>query len=110
MSICLSIYDKNNAIRTIYTKAKINNSQQNSKSRLCEERDQTVKHIASECHKQAQKDYKTKHDWVGKVIDWESCKRLKFDNTTKGYMHNPQSVLENETHKIHRDFDWFGLV
>ena len=27
----------------------------------------------------AQKEYKTKHYWVGIVIHWELCKGLKFD-------------------------------
>ena len=41
-----------------------------------------------------------RHDWVGKVIHCELCKKLKFDYTTKWYMHKPESVLENEMHKI----------
>ena len=35
--------------------------------------------------------------WVGKGIHWELCKRLKFDHTTKWFMHQPESILENET-------------
>ena len=70
--------------------------QQNSKCRLCGERDEMVNHIVSECSKLAQKEYKTMHDWVGKVIPWELYKRLKFDHSTKWYMHK----LENERHKI----------
>ena len=31
----------------------------------------------------AQKEYKNKHDWVGKVIAWELCKKLKFEQTNK---------------------------
>ena len=31
-----------------------------------------------------------KYDWVGKVIHWELCKGLKFDHTTKGYMHTTE--------------------
>ena len=31
--------------------------------------------------------------------------KLKFDHTNKWYMHNPASVLENETHKLLWDFD-----
>ena len=46
------------------------------------ERDETIYHI-SECNKLAQKEYKTRHDIVGKVIHWELCKRLKFNHTTK---------------------------
>ena len=50
--------------------------------------------------KLAQKEYETWHDWVGKVIHWELSKKLKFDHMNKCYMHNPESVLENETHKL----------
>ena len=31
-------------------------------------------------------------------------KRLKFDHTTKWYIHKSESVLENEAHKILWDF------
>ena len=34
---------------------------------------------------------------VGNVIHWELCKKLKFDLTTKWYMHKTESVQENET-------------
>ena len=44
--------------------------------------------------------YKTKHDLLGKAVDWELCKKLKFEDTTKLYMHQPESVPENETHEI----------
>ena len=59
-----------------------------------------VNHIKDRYSKLAQKEYKTRHDLVGKVIPKELCKRLKFDYTTKCYMHKPESVLENGTHKI----------
>ena len=29
----------------------------------------------------------SKHDWVGKVIHREMCKKLKFDHINKWYMH-----------------------
>ena len=45
------------------------------------------------------------YDWVGKVIYWEMRKKFKFDHTNKWYMHNPTSVLENDTHKHLWDFD-----
>ena len=74
--------------------------QQNSKCRLCGDRDETINHIINECCKLAQKEYKTRYVWVGKVIRWEMCKKLKFDHTNKWYMHNPATVLENDTHKL----------
>ena len=38
------------------------------------------------------KEYKTRLDWVGELIHKELCKKLKFDHTTKWYVHNPESV------------------
>ena len=89
-----------NAIWTNHIKA----TQQSSKCRLCGDRDATINHIVSECSKLAQKEYKARHDWVGKVIHWEMCKKLKFDHTNKWYMHNPVSFLENDTLKLLWDF------
>ena len=45
-----------------------NNTQQNKICRLCGVRDEIINHIISECSKLAQKEYKTRHDWVIKVI------------------------------------------
>ena len=33
------------------------------------------------------------------------CKMLKFDHMNKWFMHNSESVLENETHKLLWDFE-----
>ena len=96
---------QDNAIRTNHIKARIDKMQQNSKCRLCGDRDEMINHIISECSKLAQKEYKARHDWVGKVIHWEMCKKFKFDPTNKWYMHNPAPVLENDTHKLLCDFN-----
>ena len=95
----LIIAAQNNAIRTNHIKARIYNTQQNIKCRLCGDRDETINWI-SECSKLAQKEYKTRHDWVGKEIHWEMCEKFKFDHTNKWYMHNRAPVLENDTHKL----------
>ena len=92
-----------NAIRTIHIKARIDKTQQNSRCRLWEDRDETINHIISECSKLAQKEYKTRYNWVGKVIHWELCK--KFNHTNKWYIHSPASVLKNKMHELIRDFD-----
>ena len=65
----------------------------------------TINHIINECSKLAQKEYETRHDWVGKVIYPKICKKFKFDHTIKWHMHNPAPVLENYTHKKLWDFD-----
>ena len=100
----LLIVAQNNAIRTSQIKARIDETQQNSRCRLYGDRDETINYILSKCGKLAQKEYKTRHDWVGKVIHWEQCKKFKFDSRNKWYMHNPASVLVNETHKLIWDF------
>ena len=91
---------QNSAIRTNNIKARIDKTQQNSKCRLCRDRDETINHIKSEYSKLAGKEYKTRHDWMGKVIHWEMCKKFKFDHANKWYTHNPAPVLENDAHKL----------
>ena len=101
----LLIAAENNAIRTNNIKAKVGKTQQNSRCRLCSDRDETINYIISVCSKLAQKEYKTRHDWMSKVIHWELCKKLKFDHTNKWYMHNPIAFQENDTHELLWDFD-----
>ena len=101
----LRIAAQDNAIKTNHIKAKIDKTQQNSKCRLCGDRDETINPIISECSKLAQKEYKVRHDWVGKVIHWEICRKFQFDHTNKSYMHNPAPVLGNYSHKLLWDFN-----
>ena len=86
-------------------KARIDKTQQNSIRRLCDDREETINNLMSECSKLTKKEYKTRHDWVGKVIHWELCKKLKSYHTNKWYMHNSEFVLENETCKIPWNFE-----
>ena len=101
----LQMAAQNSAMRTNHIKTRIDKTQQNSKCRLFGDRDETINHVIGECSKLVQKEYKARHDWVGKVIHWEMCKKFKFDDTKKWYMHNPAPVLENNTHKLRWDFD-----
>ena len=93
----LQIAAQSNTLGTNYVKAKIDRTQQNSKCSLYGERDETITHIISECRKLAPKEYKTKQDWVGKVIQLELGKKLKFDHMNRWYMHKPEFLQENET-------------
>ena len=43
--------------------------------------------------------YKTRHCWL------EIKELHQFDHYTKWYMHKPESILENDTNKIHWDFE-----
>ena len=84
---------------------RIDKTQENSKCRLRGDRDETINHIISECSKLPQKEYKTRLDWVSKMIRWEMFKKFKFDFTNKYYMRNPAAVLENDAYKLQWDFD-----
>ena len=86
-----------------HIKTRIDKTQQNSRCWLCGDTDFSL--IITECSKLAQKEYKTKHDWVGKVIHLELCKKLKFDHMNKWHMYNPESVLDNNTYKFLWDFE-----
>ena len=87
----------------IEMKCSINKTQQNSRCRLCGDRDETINHIICECSKLPQNEFKTRYDRVGEVIHRELSKILEFDHTNKQYMHNPESAQKN-------DLVWFGLV
>ena len=96
---------QNNATMTNYVNVRIDKTQQKSKCSLYGDSDKVINPTISECNKLAQWEYKTRYDWVGKVICWEFCKKSKFDYTNQWYMHNPESLLENETHKLLWDFE-----
>ena len=59
-------------------KARIDKTPQNNPSET-----KTVNHVISECMKLSQKGFKNRHDWVGKVINEELCKKFKFDLKNK---------------------------
>ena len=79
-------------MRTNYIKAKINNTQQIRKCRLFADREGPVNQLIKKWSKQAQKKYKTRHDRVGKVNDWELHKSLELDHATKCYMNKLESL------------------
>ena len=79
---------------TNYIKPRIDYTWKNKKYSCYDERDETVNNIMSECSKLGQKELKTRHDWIGKVIHWELCKGLKFDHTDQQCVHKPESIRE----------------
>ena len=86
-------------------KAKFNKTHQNTKSTFWGEISEPINHILNRCSKLEQKEYKTGHGEVGKVINWELCKGLDFDHTNKWYIKKSESVVENVTHDIILDFE-----
>ena len=98
-------YEKRNRITNANAiKAKIDKTQAESKCRLCGKVDETVRHIVCKCPMLAQSEYKSRHDWVGRKIHWEICRKSGFDVNEKWYKHEPEKVVENDSWKMLWDF------
>ena len=63
---------QNQSIRTNLVKARIDKIQGNSLCRMCRKVDESIDHIVSSCSKLAQKEYKRRHDNLGKISLLES--------------------------------------
>ena len=62
---------QNQSIRTNIVKARIDKSQGDSLCRVCRKVDESIDHIVSGCSKLAQKEYKRRHDNLGKIVHWK---------------------------------------
>ena len=91
---------QNLSIRTNLVKAKIEKSQGDSLCRICRKVNESIDHIVSGCSKLAQREYKRRHDNLGKIVH----RKLAREAGDKWYEHEPESVLENEDYKILWDF------
>ena len=64
----LIVAGQNESIRTNLVKAKIDKSQGDSLCRVFRKVDESIDHIVSGCSKLAQKEYKKRHDNLGKIV------------------------------------------
>ena len=100
----LTVAAQNQSIRTNLVKAKIDKSQKDTLCRLCKKADESIDHVVSGCSKLAQKEYKRRHDNLGKIVHWKLARKCNFEAGDKWYEHEPESVLESEDYKILWDF------
>ena len=100
----LIVAAQNQSIRTNLIKARIEKSQGNSLCRVCKKVDESIDHIVSGCSKLAQKEYKRRHDNLGKIVHWKLARNCNFEAGDKWYEHEPEIALENENYKILWDF------
>ena len=61
--------------------------------------------MISKWSKFAQKEYKSRHYWVGKVIHWKLYNMFKIDYMNMWFMHNLEYILENKKHKLLWDYE-----
>ena len=92
------------ALRTNAIKAKIDKVTEDSKCRLCKEKDETIDHLISSCSKIALTDYKEHHNKVALMLHWNLCEKYHLPASEKWWEHNVEKVLQNEEVKILWDF------
>ena len=100
----LIVAAQNQSIRTNLVKAKIDKSQGECLCRMCRKVDESIDHIVSYCSKLTLKEYKRRHDNLGKIVHWKLARKFNFEAGDKSYEDEPESVLENEDYKILWDF------
>ena len=54
----------------------------------------------SACEKLAQKEYKSRHDNVKRIVHWKLCRNCNLERSEKWYEHTPEGVVDNEEVKI----------
>ena len=80
-----------NLTKTSQVKPDQKKSQNNPTCRMSKKEDESVMHIISGWSKQVQKEYKKRHDNMGKAIHWDLC-RAKGLNTQKSGLNTTQKV------------------
>ena len=88
------------ALRTRYIQRAIDKQNISSKCRKCNEKDETINHIVSECSALAQHQYKKRDDTVAKALHWSLCKKYQIHCSDKWYEHHPEGVVENDKIKL----------
>lgn len=53
-------------------------------------------HIISGCSKLAKKEYKKRHDNMGKAIHWNLCRAKGFEHAERWYELSLENVIEND--------------
>ena len=91
---------KEKALKTDYTKNKIDKISENPLCRMCGERGETVQHIICECKKLAQREYKRRHDTVAKLVHWKLYEKINLERKEKWYEHCPEGVVEDNDVKL----------
>ena len=75
----LIVVAQNQSVRVNLVKLKIDKSQRGSLRRMCRKVDENTDHIVSGCSKLAQKEYKRRHDNLGKIVHWKLARKCNFE-------------------------------
>ena len=75
----LIVAGQNQSITTSLVKAKIGKSQGDSLCRMYRKVDDSIDSIVSGCSKHAEKEYKRRHDNLGKIVHWKLARKCNFE-------------------------------
>ena len=92
------------ALRTRYIQLATDEANISLKCRKCNQKDETINHITSECPALAQNQDKKRHDTVAIAVHWSLCKKYQMPCSNKWYERQPQPVTENENAKLLWDY------
>ena len=85
---------QNQSIRTYVVNTRIDKSQGDSLSTVCRKVDESIDHIVKGFSKLAQKEYKRRHDNLGKVVHWKLGRKCNFEAGDKWYEHEPEKCFK----------------
>ena len=88
------------ALPTRWKKVHIEKQGGTSLCRMCNEKEETIFHILSECPKLAQSEYKKRHDKVAQLVHWSLCMRYGLDHKRNRYEYVAEKATENDKVKI----------
>ena len=77
------------ALRTNYVKFNIDKSVDSPLCRMCNQKREIIHHILSECKMLAEKEYKSRHDNIARLVHWKPCCKYDMSRGEKWYEHQP---------------------
>ena len=93
------------SLRTNSVKNHIDKTASTDRCRMCKAAQETSEHLVSGCSKLAQKEYKRRHDAVGRLVHWRISKDNNIEVCEKWYQHEPADVVETDKVKILWNFN-----
>ena len=75
----LIVSAQNQIIRANLVEAKIDKSEGDFLCRVCRKVDESIDHIVTGFRKLAQKEYKRRHDNLGKIVHWKFARKCNFE-------------------------------
>ena len=57
---------------------------------MCKKADESIDHAICGCSKLGEKEYKRRHDNLGKIVHWKLARKCNFEAGYKSYKHKPE--------------------